>query len=130
MIEKKSLVCIVCPLGCNIDIRLDNGRIDSLTGNKCKRGSEYARAECINPVRTLTSTVKVGQGVLPLVPVKSEKPLPKSLLQPCMREINKLEVKAPVGIGEKLICNILGTGIDIIATRNINEKSIDNNEVS
>ncbi len=123
MREKRRLVCIVCPRGCAVEVQLENGQIQGLSGNQCKRGKEYAIAECINPVRTLTSTAKVLHGEQPLVPVKSEKPLPKGLLAECMKEINKIEVQAPVHMNEKLIGNILGTGINIIATRFINEKS-------
>ncbi len=125
MVEKMSLVCIVCPLGCNVEVQLNNGRIDSLEGNKCKRGKEYAIAECINPVRTLTTTAKVLSGEQPLVSVKSEKPLPKKLLPECIKEINKIAVQAPVHISDSLICNILGTGVNIVATCNVKEKSID-----
>jgi len=130
MVEKKSLVCIVCPLGCNVEVELSGGQIDSLTGNKCKRGRDYAISECINPVRTLTSTAKVLDGELPLVSVKSEKPLPKKLLPECIKEINKIEVQAPVHISDRLICNILGTGINIIATCNVKDKSIAKSVIS
>ena len=130
MIEKKSLVCIVCPLGCNVDVELNGGQIDKLAGNKCKRGRDYVISECINPVRTLTSTAKVLDGELPLVSVKSEKPLPKNLLPECIKEINKIKVQAPVRISDRLICNILGTGINIIATCNVNDKSIAKSVIS
>lgn len=119
MSDTKSLICIVCPVGCPITVRLDGKKIESILGNKCRRGREYAESECTNPVRTVTSTVKVLNGELPVAPVKTDKPIPKHLILDCMREINKCTVNAPVQIGEPIIRNILGTEANIIATGNI-----------
>lgn len=114
---KKNLTCVACPLGCSITVELDDqGQILSVTGNTCKRGDAYARTEMTNPTRSLTSTVKVEGGRLPVVPVKSAAPVPKSMLFDCMKEINKVVVKAPVHIGDTIIENILGTGVAIVAT--------------
>lgn len=115
--EKRDLVCVSCPIGCAITVELDdNGQVLSVTGNTCKRGDSYARQECTHPERMLTSTVKVEGGRLPVVPVKSAKPIPKELLFDCMTEINKITVKAPVNIGDVVLENILGTGVSIVAT--------------
>ena len=114
---KKNLTCVACPLGCSITVELDDqGQILSVTGNTCKRGDAYARTEMTNPTRSLTSTVKVEGGRHPVVPVKSAAPVPKSMLFDCMKEINKVVVKAPVHIGDTIIENILGTGVSIVAT--------------
>lgn len=119
MQEKRNLVCIVCPMGCNMEVGFeDNGQL-SVKGNSCKRGAVYAQAEFTNPVRTLTTTVKVENGKNPVVPVKSQKPLPKDLLFDCMKRINKVRIKAPVAIGEVVVENILGTGINIVAAANM-----------
>ncbi|MBR4723815.1 MAG: DUF1667 domain-containing protein, partial [Clostridia bacterium] len=59
---KRNLTCIVCPMGCSIDVEFENGEVLSVTGNTCKRGAEYAKNECISPVRTITSTVKCADG--------------------------------------------------------------------
>lgn len=115
--EKRDLVCVSCPIGCAITVELDdNGQVLSVTGNTCKRGDSYARQECTHPERMLTSTVKVEGGRLPVVPVKSAKPIPKELLFDCMIEINKVTVQAPVKIGDVVLENILGTGVNIVAT--------------
>ena len=114
---KKNLTCVACPLGCSITVELDDaGNILSVTGNTCKRGDAYARTEMNNPTRSLTSTVKVSGGAHPVVPVKSAAPVPKSMLFDCMKEINQVTLQAPVKIGQVVIQNILGTGVDIVTT--------------
>ncbi len=115
---KKSLICVSCPLGCPIEVEIENGEILSVTGNTCKRGDAYARDELTNPVRSLTTTVKLVNGALPVVPVKSSKPVPKNKMFECMEIINKASVEAPVKIGDVVVENILGTGADIIVTNN------------
>ena len=94
----------------------DGNQINSMEGFTCKRGEEYACSEFVHPVRILTSTAKVEGNCVPLVPVRSTKPIPKELLFQCMDEIRKLNVKAPVNRYDLLIPNILGTDIDIVAT--------------
>jgi len=119
MMEKRDLTCIVCPLGCQIRVTVDNGEIADIKGYSCKRGESYAKTECINPLRVLTSTIRVINGQLPMVPVKTNKPIPKAMMKDCMREVNRVRVHAPVKAGDVLVKNILDTGSDIIATRTI-----------
>ena len=116
---EKNITCIICPIGCEITVQGEGDRIDSITGHTCKRGEEYARSEFIHPTRILTSTAKVVGANVPLVPLRSSAPVPQELLFDCMAEIQKLEVKAPVKRYDVLIPNILGTGIDIVATGNV-----------
>lgn len=117
--KTKELICVSCPIGCAVTVTLDdNNEVVSVTGNTCKRGDSYARQECTHPERMLTSTVKVTGSRLPVVPVKSAKPVPKELLLDCMQEINRVTVQAPVHIGDVVLANILNTGIDIVATNN------------
>lgn len=117
--KTKELICVSCPIGCAVTVTLDdNNEVVSVTGNTCKRGDSYARQECTHPERMLTSTVKVIGSRLPVVPVKSAKPVPKELLLDCMQEINRVTVQAPVHIGDVVLANILNTGVDIIATNN------------
>lgn len=115
---KKELTCVACPLGCQITVEYDGEEVLSVTGNTCKRGDAYARTEIVNPTRSLATTVKVENGVHPVVPVKSNKPVPKSMMFDLMKVINETTVKAPVKIGQVLIPDILGTGADIVATNN------------
>ena len=113
---KKSLICVSCPLGCPIEVEIENGEVISVSGNTCKRGDQYARTEITNPVRSLTTSVKVEGGVHSVVPVKSAGPVPKDKMFDCMKVINEAIIKAPVKIGDVVIENICGLGVDIVAT--------------
>lgn len=120
---QKNIICVACPMGCGVTVEIaDNGDILSVTGNTCKRGDAYARTECTNPVRSLATTVKVDGGIHNVVPCKSAGALPKDKIMDCMEIINKAQAKAPVKLGDVLVENILGTGIDIIATNHCPEK--------
>lgn len=113
---EKEIICICCPKGCYLKVNIDE---NTVTGNSCERGAEYGINEVTNPVRIITSTVKVENGESPVVPVKTKKPIPKALNFKCMEEIDKCMVKAPVKIGDIIIENILETGVDIVATKNV-----------
>ena len=114
----KDMICIGCPLGCSLTVEYEGNKALSVTGNTCKRGAEYGKTEIENPVRSIHSTVKVEGGEHPVVPVKTANAIPKTLIFECMKEINKVTVKAPVKIGQVIISNVLDTGIDIVATNN------------
>ena len=115
---KKELTCVACPLGCSITVEYNDKEIISVTGNTCKRGDAYARTEVTNPTRSLATSVKVNGGVHPVVPVKTNKAVPKTMLFDCMKVINQVSVDAPVKIGQVIIKNILDTGADVVATNN------------
>lgn len=118
---KKELTCINCPLGCTVTVSMDDkGNIENITGNTCKRGEIYARNEVKNPVRMVTSTVRVERGKTYSVPVKTENAIPKDKIKEVMIEINKAKANAPVHIGDIIIKNIADTGIALIATANRN----------
>ncbi len=114
----KVLTCVSCPLGCTITVEYEGAEVLSVTGNTCKRGAAYARTEIVNPTRNIASTVKVVGGAHPVVPVKTSAPIPKTMIFDCMREINAVSVNAPVKLGQIIIPNVLGTGVDIVATNN------------
>lgn len=114
---QKNIICVACPMGCPVTVEItDNGDIVSVTGNTCKRGDSYARTECTNPVRSLATTIRVNGGIYNVVPCKSAGALPKEKIMECMEIINNTSAEAPVRLGDILIENILGTGINIIAT--------------
>lgn len=117
MKETRKLTCIVCPLGCQLEVGLEDGEIKSITGYSCSRGKEYAENECTHPVRTLTTTVRVTDGEIPLLPVKTREPVDKHLLMDIMAQINNFSVKAPISMNQVIVSNILDTGVDILATR-------------
>jgi len=116
----KEIRCIVCPTGCLVHVENVNGEL-VIEGHSCNRGEEYAREEFIAPKRILTTTIRVENGFLPLIPVRSDKPLPKERLQEALKEIAITEVKAPIKMGEVLIKNVLGLNTNIIASRDLAE---------
>ncbi len=117
--EKKSLICIGCPMGCALSVTLENGEVTEVTGNTCKRGDIYARKEVTNPTRIVTSTVKVSGGTLAMVSVKTKTDIPKGKIFDCVKALKTVCVKAPVHIGNVILENVADTGVDIIATKNV-----------
>lgn len=113
---EKMLTCIVCPMGCGLRVTLENGEVTEVQGNSCPRGAAYARTEVTQPVRTLTTTVRAGDK---MVSVKSAQPLPKEKISEYMQIINSVQLTKGVNIGDVVVKNIGGTGIDIIATKNV-----------
>lgn len=111
----KNLICIVCPKGCHLTIDQNM----NVSGNSCKRGEIYAKNEVTHPTRMITSTVKVIGGSLERVSVATSAPIPKEEIFNVMKEINKAKVNAPVNIKDVIIENVLGLGVDIVATRNV-----------
>ena len=91
----------------------------NVTGNTCPRGKDYAISELTNPVRTITSSVRVSNREDLLVSVKTSGPIPKGKIFDLMKEIDKLSVKAPTRIGEVVKKDILGLGVDILITKDI-----------
>ena len=117
----QNLTCIGCPLGCSISVSLsDNGEVSEITGNTCKNGEEYARKEVTNPSRVVTSIVKINNGDANMVSVKTAEDIPKGKIFDCMEALKKVTVTAPVQIGEVIIKNVCGTGVDVIATKKVN----------
>lgn len=117
--ESKTLTCICCPMGCQITVETNGSEIINLTGNTCKRGDTYARREITSPSRTVTSTVRVTGGTLPAVSVKTRSDIPKDKIFECIRCLKDISVEAPVHIGEVILADAAGTGVDIIATKNV-----------
>ena len=119
MTEDKEITCIVCPIGCKIQVKTDGKHLEICVGQKCKKGIEYARSEALDPRRMLTSSILVKNGEWPLVSVKSSKPIPKNKVFDVLKEIKKSSIKAPVSLGQTVIKNVSGTKIDIITTKSI-----------
>jgi len=116
--EKRELICIGCPLGCPITVTMEGMEVTAVEGNTCKRGDVYARKEVTNPTRIVTSTVKVEGGTVDMVSVKTKEDVPKSSIFACVKELKGITVKAPVHIGDVILRNVAGTGVDIVATKN------------
>ena len=116
----KNIICVACPMGCELRVDLSGaGEIESVAGNTCKRGVGYAETEIKNPARGFHSTVRVEGGAEQLVSVKSAKPVPKRLLMDCARAVRDVRAKAPVAIGDVIVPDVCGTGIDLIATNRV-----------
>lgn len=113
----RELVCIVCPKGCRL--RVDEENDFAVTGNSCPRGAQYGREECTNPTRVVTSTVAVAGGMHPRCPVKTNAPIPKSKMFDVMAALDGLVIPAPVALGQVIVPDVCGTGVDIVATRSV-----------
>ena len=116
--ETKIITCIGCPSGCQISVT-KTGDEYTVEGNECKRGEKYAIEEFTAPKRILTTTLQVIDGVLPLIPVRSDKTLPKERLFDCMDYLSTLKTPAPIKMGDVLVENILGLDANIIASRDL-----------
>ena len=119
--EVRNLTCINCPMGCPLTVEMEGDEVISVTGNTCKRGDTYARKEVSNPTRIVTSTVKVTGGKADMVSVKTREDIPKGKIFDCVKALKGVEVKAPVHIGDVIVPNAAGTGIDIVTTKNVEE---------
>ena len=117
--EMKQLVCIGCPLGCNLQVTIEDDHTISVTGNTCPRGADYARKEMTDPRRIVTSSVKVTGGHLASVSVKTESDIPKGKIFDCVKALREVELTAPVSIGQIVLRNVADTGVNVIATKNI-----------
>ena len=117
--ERKELICIGCPLGCNLTVEMDGGQVVSVSGNTCKRGDDYARKELTDPRRIVTSTVPVAGGNLPVVSVITASDIPKGKIRECLCALKGVTLTAPVQIGDVIVENVADTGVDVIATKSI-----------
>jgi CxxC motif-containing protein len=116
------ITCICCPMGCDMQVKIEKGRVLEVTGNKCRRGNAYAVKECTNPTRVVTSTVRVAGGEIDMVSVKTAADIPKDKIFECIETLRGIEVKAPVRLGDIILKNAAGTGVDIVATKNVELK--------
>lgn len=117
--EIRNLTCIGCPLGCSVSVKMEQGEIVEVIGNTCKRGEIYARKEVTNPTRIVTSSVRVNGGTMAMVSCKTKEDIPKGKIFDCMKELTDVSVAAPVYIGDVILADVCGTGVDVIATRDV-----------
>lgn len=117
--KTKELVCLACDCSCNLILYFTESNLTSINGNKCNRGILYANKQYIIPSRTLTTILKVNNGNVKTVPVKSELSVPKSLILEILNELKDITVNAPINNGDIIRENICNTGINIIATSNV-----------
>ena len=117
--ETTKLICITCPMGCALDVAHDGATVLRVEGHQCKRGPEYAANELSDPRRVVTTTVKVQGGLHPLLPVYTAAPIPKPLIFPLLAELRRVDLCAPVRRGQVVLENALGTGVDVLASRDM-----------
>lgn len=120
--EVRNLTCINCPMGCALTVEMNGNEVVNITGNTCKRGEVYAQKEVSNPTRIVTSTVRVNGGKSDMVSVKTREDIPKGKIFECVRALKNVQVQAPICIGDVIVSNIADTGIDVIATKNVENK--------
>lgn len=119
--EVCEVTCIVCPTGCKVRVVKEGTRVIEVSGNTCKRGEAYAAQEAVAPRRTLTTSIKVMGGDFALVSVKSAAPVPKGRLFDLMAAVQKLRTVAPIRVGDVVVHDVLGLGIDLVATRAVHK---------
>lgn len=111
------MICLSCPMGCELSVRIENGRVVRVEGNGCPRGPAYAEREAIEPMRVLPTSIKVLNGDRPLVSVKTDRPIPRRMIPAAMDVVRKIVVPAPVKIGDVVLADLLGTGAKLVTTR-------------
>ena len=119
--ETRNLICIGCPMGCPVEVQLEGDKVLSVTGNTCPRGDAYARKEVTDPTRIVTSTVRVcgSQSGAVAVSCKTASDIPKGKIFDVVRDIAGVTVAAPVHIGDVVKANVAGTGVDMVATKEV-----------
>ncbi len=115
----KKITCIECPKGCPLTVDIENCKVVSVTGHECPKGEKYAKTEIENPMRILTAVILAEGLPVKMVPVRTDKPIPKARLGDAMVEIKKIRLARPVGVGEVIAENFLGTGVNLVSTRKV-----------
>jgi len=123
MAEQANYLCIGCPLGCHLEVEADGSTVVEVRGHGCNRGKSFAEQEHTDPRRMVTTTVRVTNGLWPKLPVKTNKPLPKQQIMDLCNILKKISLTAPVQMGDVIMSNALGTGVDVIASRDMPVKS-------
>ena len=116
---KQELICIGCPMGCQLTAEVENGAVTSVSGNTCPRGESYARKECVAPVRTVTGTVAIRGAALPVLPVRTNGEVPKAMVFDVARALGTVTAQAPIAIGDVVLRDVCGTGVDVVSAKNM-----------
>ncbi len=118
-IEKIKYICIACPIGCHLDVDVKNNKIDYIEGNKCKRGIDYALNEYTDPKRMVTVTCRIDSDIVNRVPVKTTEAISKKYIDNLVTELYQLNLATPILVGDIVLKNYEGTGVNIVATRSL-----------
>lgn len=111
-----NLLCIRCPKSCDLTVRIKDEEI-FVEGNECRIGEEYAIEEIKNPMRIVSSTIRIFNAIYPRLPVRTSKTVPKNKIKEIMKSIKGIVIDAPVKKNQIIIKNIANTGVDMIAER-------------
>ncbi len=118
MTEETKIICVACPKGCRLKVSRD-GETFVVSEQGCKRGEQYARQEMTDPRRMVATTVQIKNSAHPLLPVYTAAPFPKAKIRPLLDELIKIKLTPPIGMGKVVMKNALGTGIDVVASRDM-----------
>lgn len=113
-----NITCIVCPMGCPLVVTKTNDGY-KVEGNTCKRGEKYGVEELTNPKRVITTTVRLENSYLNLLPVKTKESIPKDMMFDVMKELDNIKVSAPINVGDVIVKNILDTGVDVVSVKTV-----------
>lgn len=116
-----SMICIECPKGCHLQVEINKGKASKVTGNHCPKGEQYAHCEIENPVRIVTTTVRTKGLTLSMLPVKTDKPIPRALIGEIMKHARGLCITRPLSVGAVVEANLLDLGINLVATRSVDQ---------
>lgn len=118
-VEKRHFTCVTCPVGCEIDVELRDGEVLSITGNRCAKGKEFVQQELEEPMRVLTTTLPIEGAKWAMLPVRTDRSIPRRLFFEVMGELACVELKAPVQVSDVIVEDVAGTGANIMATRSM-----------
>lgn len=116
----KNITCIECPKGCRLAVDVQDGKVVSVAGNQCKKGAIYAKSEIEEPMRILTAAVLARGLSLKMVPVRTDKPIPKEKIMEAMEKIKRINISGPIKIGEIIEDNFIRECTSLISTRSVN----------
>ena len=115
---EKNMICIVCPMGCRLKVSGEGTALE-VSGNKCKKGIAYANDEINNPTRMICTTVKIKGAIHNVIPVKTDRAIPEKYKLDVVKAINDLELSSPVKMGDIIVSDLFGTGVNLVAERDM-----------
>jgi CxxC motif-containing protein len=118
-VERRHFTCVTCPVGCEMDVEVKDGEVLSIEGNRCAKGEEFVLQELREPMRILTTTVRINGAKWAMLPVRTDKPIPKRLFFEVVSELANLELQAPVKVSKVIMTDVADTGANVIASRNM-----------
>jgi len=121
--EEKNFICTACPMGCKLIVRMEGDEVVKVLGHRCRKGETYGRQEAIAPQRMVASTVRISNSLHPLLPVYTKGSVPKRRIPEILAKIREVELTAPVTAEDVVIANVIGTGVDVVASRDMPAKN-------